>query len=102
MKILGICNTAGGLTPNKAKQIALEAIGEVSEDYPEEWGDIPLAYSKTQGGGMGGGLDIGSLAMSLQKQIEKAAGSRDDAVVSVMKEVKRLLLKMDGGSGNVS
>lgn len=102
VKILGICNTAGGLTPNKAKQIALEAIGEVSEDYPEEWGDIPLAYSKTQGGGMGGGLDIGSLAMSLQKQIEKAAGSRDDAVVSVMKEVKRLLLKMDGGSGNVS
>ena len=40
--------------------------------------------------------------MSLQKQIEKAAGNRDDAVVAVMKEVKRLLLKMDGGSGHVS
>lgn len=35
--------------------------------------------------------------MSLQKQIEKAAASHDDAVVAVMKEVKSLLLKMDKG-----
>ena len=35
--------------------------------------------------------------MSLQKQIEKAASRNDDAVVAVMKEVKRLLLKMDKG-----
>lgn len=27
-----------------------EAYGEQAEDYPDEWGDIPLAYSKTQGG----------------------------------------------------
>ena len=30
---------------NKAKQIAYEAIGESSEDYEGEWGDIPLVVS---------------------------------------------------------
>ena len=92
-KLLTVCNNAGGLTPNKAKQIIFEAYGETAEDYPEEWGDTPLAYSKSQGGGMG--FDLGQLTMSLQKQIEKAAGQHDDTVVAVMKEVKRLLLKMD-------
>ncbi len=94
VKILTVCNNAGGLTPNKAKQILLSAIGEVSEDYPEEWGDIPLAYSKSQSSA---GLDFGNLAMSLQQQIEKAASNRDDAVVAVMKEVKKLLLDIDKG-----
>lgn len=94
-KLLTVCNNAGGLTPNKAKQIIYEAYGETAEDYPEEWGDVPLSYSKTQGGGMG--FDLGQLTMSLQKQIEKAAGNHDDAVVAVMKEVKSLLLKMDKG-----
>ena len=95
-KLLTVCNNAGGLTPNKARQIIFEAYGEVAEDYPEEWGDVPLAYSKTQGGGMGG-LDLGSLTESLQKQIAKAASRSDDEVVAVMKEVKRLLMKMDRG-----
>jgi len=93
-KLLTVCNNAGGLTPNKAKQILFEAYGEVAEDYSEEWGNIPLAYNKTQGST---GFDLGSLTTSLQKQIEKAAGEHDDAIVAVMKEVKRLLLKMDKG-----
>lgn len=92
-KLLTVANNAGGLTPNKAKEVVYEALGDTAEDYPEEWGNIPLAYSKTQGGGMG--LDFSQLTMSLQKQIEKAAESHDDAVVAVMKEVKRLLVKMD-------
>lgn len=97
-KLLTVCNNAGGITPNKAKEIALKSLGETSEDYPEEWGDIPLAYQKTQGsGGMGAGQDINALAMSLQQQIAKAAAHNDDAVVAVMKEVKSLLLKMDKG-----
>lgn len=92
-KLLTVANNAGGLTPNKAKQIIYEAYGETAEDYEGEWGDIPLAYSKTQGGG----FDLGQLTMSLQKQIAKAAENHDDAVVAVMKEVKRLLMKMDKG-----
>ncbi len=97
-KLLTVCNNAGGLTPNKAKQIVFEAFGEISEDYPEEWGDIPLAYQKTQGsGGAGAGQNINTLSANLQQQIEKAASHNDDAVVAVMKEVKRLLLRMDKG-----
>lgn len=92
-KLLTVANNAGGLTPNKAKQIIYEAYGETAEDYEGEWGDVPLAYAKTQGGG----FDLGQLTTSLQKQIEKAAGNRDDSVVAVMKEVKRLLMKMDKG-----
>lgn len=94
-KLLTVCNNAGGLTPNKAKQIIYEAYGETAEDYPEEWGDVPLSYSKTQSSGAG--FDLGQLTMSLQKQIEKAAGDHEDSIVAVMKEVKRLLLKMDKG-----
>ena len=44
---------------------------------------------------IGMGFDLGQLTMSLQKQIEKAAGNHDDAVVAVMKEVKSLLKQMD-------
>lgn len=92
-KLLTVCNNAGGLTPNKAREIIFEAYGEVAEDYPEEWGNIPLAYNKMQRNSTTS--DIGQLTMSLQKQIEKAAGNHDDAVIAVMKEVKRLLIKMD-------
>lgn len=90
-KMLTVCSNAGGVTPNFAKQRIYEAFGEVSEDYEGDWGDTPLAYSKTQGTG----FDLGTLTMSLQKQIEKAAGNHDDAIVAVMKEVKSLLLKID-------
>lgn len=93
-KLLTACNNAGGLTPNKAKQLLYKFLGEVSEDYEEEWGEVPLAYAKTQGTAPSA-LDFGSLTASLQKQIQKAANDHDDAVVAVMKEVKALLLKMD-------
>lgn len=96
-KLLTVANNAGGVTPNFAKRIIYEAFGEQAEDYPEEWGDTPLSYSKSQGGGAAQGFDIGQLTMGLQQQIEKAASSHDDAVVAVMKEVKRLLMKMDKG-----
>ena len=83
-----------------AKRIVYEALGEDAEDYPENpeeaaWGDIPLAYKNQQAGGAT--FDLGGITMSLQRQIQKAAAQHDDAVVAVMKEVKRLLVKMDGG-----
>ncbi|KAB0577241.1 PBSX family phage portal protein [Fusobacterium naviforme] len=92
VKILTLANAAGGLTPNKAKQIVYEAFGEVSEDYEEEWGDIPLAFQKQQSGA-GGGFDMGQMMLAMQQQITKAENANDDAVVAVMKEVKRLLEK---------
>lgn len=90
-KLLSVCNNAGGLTPNKAKQIVYEACGETAEDYPGEWGNVPLAYSKVQNSS--GGTDFGQLTRSLEKQIAKAAVNHDDEVVAVMKEVRALLQK---------
>lgn len=88
-KMLTVCNNAGGLTPNKAKQIALKALGEVSEDYPDDWGNVPLAYAKAQQATQTG------LTTALSSQIEKATEKHeDDAVVAVMKEVRSLLMKM--------
>lgn len=94
-KILSVAQSAGGLTPNMAKRIAYEALGETAEDYPDNpeeaaWGDIPLAYKQQSGAT----FDLGGISMSLQRQIAKAEESRDDKVVAVMKEVKRLLEKM--------
>ncbi len=96
-KLLSIANNAGGITPNMAHELAVSVIGKdkVAEDYPKEWGDIPLAYKKAQNAGMA--PNFGQLTDSLQKQIEKAADSHDDTVVAVMKEVRRLLIKMDKG-----
>lgn len=45
MKILSVTERAGGLTPNKAKEITYGLFGEVSENYEGGWGDVPLARS---------------------------------------------------------
>lgn len=76
-KILNVCSNAGGLTPNKAKEIAYNALGEVSDDYEGEWGNVPIACSKTISG--------------LDTQIAKAESNRDDEIVAVMKAVRKLL-----------
>ncbi len=94
-KLLTVANNAGGVTPNFAKKIIYEAYGEQAEDYEGDWGNTPLACSKPQSSGAG--IDFGLLAEGLQKQIRKAAVRHDDTVVAVMKEVRRLLVKMDKG-----
>ncbi len=93
-RLLAVANNAGGLTPNMAHELAVSVIGKdkVAEDYPGDWGNLPLACSRQQGGG----LDFALLGQELQKQITKAAGQHDDAVVAVMREVKSLLLQMEG------
>lgn len=90
-KLLTATNNAGGVTPNFAKRIIYNAYGETAEDYEGDWGNVPLAYSTAQAAGMGTNLD--QLTMSLQKQIEKAAENRDDDIVPVLKEVRRILKK---------
>ncbi|MBQ9375036.1 MAG: hypothetical protein IJU04_01685, partial [Ruminococcus sp.] len=87
-KLLSIANQAGGLTPNKAKDIVYEAVGEVAEPFPEEWGELPLALQKQQGSGSG---VEAPLMMQLRNQITKAEKNHDDEIVAVMKEVKNLL-----------
>lgn len=119
-KLLVIAEKAGGLTPNKAKQIAYDAIGEKSDDYDGDWGDTPLAVyqmqanqqmaeAQVQNAGADDqtrrtapeGGDIDDAAEQLDKQIKKATEVHEDAeVVSVMKAVKELLEGMKGGDAD--
>lgn len=97
-KILNIVERAGGLTPNKAKAIAYEILGDTCEDFEGDWGETPIAYSRTQAASSPyGGVTMSEQIKGLEAQITKAAATHDDAVVAVMKEVRSLLLKMDKG-----
>lgn len=87
-KILTVCNNAGGVTPNKAKEVAYTMLGDNFEPFEGEWADTPLAVQKSQQAG------LPSITAQLEQQINKAAAANDDAVVAVMKEVRSLLLKM--------
>ena len=89
VKILNACREAGGLTPNKAKQIVFEALGEVAEDYEGEWGDIPLAYSKSSTDALSSLL--GGVTMAYQK----AQRNGDDEIVPVLKEIRKYLRGME-------
>ena len=89
-KILNICERAGGLTPNKSKQVAAEALGEKTDNYEGEWGDIPIAV-------------LGKLPQAQQAEVQQQLNgailkaqtdNAGEEVISVMKEVKRLLQKM--------
>ena len=90
-KILSICNAAGGLTPNKAKEILFKARGEVSEDYDEEWGNIPISiFAKLQQGAMQA-PDISEINSKASK-IQKSYKNHDDEIVAIMREVKKMLI----------
>ncbi|MFA7636877.1 MAG: phage portal protein [Monoglobales bacterium] len=88
-KILAVTERAGGVTPNLAKRIAHEAIGQKWENYEGEWGDIPLQVSNPGKQSSGSGLDV-----QLSEQILKAESNSDHEVVAVMKEVRKLLCEM--------
>ncbi|MCC8191704.1 MAG: hypothetical protein LIO41_01480 [Ruminococcus sp.] len=86
-KLLSVCNNAGGLTPNKAKQILFESLGEISEDFEGDWANEPLNYTRIKPS------ENAQLDEALQQQIAKAASNHDDEIVAVMKEVKKVLSK---------
>ena len=86
-KILNITERAGGLTPNKAKEITYKIFGETSENFEGDWGDIPLAYSKTA---QSGGFNEGTI-----QQVEKSVEHSDIELMSVMKETRNFLIKND-------
>ncbi|MCD8206698.1 MAG: phage portal protein [Bacteroidales bacterium] len=120
-KLLTVANQAGGLSPNMAKEIICEAMGRPMEDYPNSlddasWADLPISFQRTTSGGFNIS-DIETLTSGsenadsskgtrtvdeqLEEQIEKAERDTDIAVVAVMKEVRDLLMKMEGGGGDV-
>lgn len=91
-KILNITERAGGMSPNIAKELTYNTLGKDAENYPDEWGDIPLQYTKSQPQPTPTSTNP-EVMEQLEQQIAKAATSHDDSVVAVMKEVKRLIIK---------
>ena len=101
-KLLSICNMAGGVTPNKAKEILYEALGEVAENYEGDWGDTPIAITQLQGGGQGGTpenapdeANMQGLDEQLDQQIKKSVERNDDEITAVLKEIRKLLTESD-------
>lgn len=104
-KILSICEKAGGLTPNKARSIVAEALGEKVEDFEEEWGNTPIAArplieAQNPPQAAQSPFLSSDVLSQLTGQITKAAASRDDAVVAVMKQVRALLVQMQEGEAS--
>ena len=89
-KLLTVCNNAGGLTPNKAKSILYNTIGETAEDFEGDWGDTPLAYSKAS---QPAAPAMTGLAQQLSQQIQKSVERGDDEITVVLKEIRKLLMK---------
>ena len=111
MKILSITERAGGLTMNDARALTRSTLGLEAEEYPNEFnmddiGTVPLSVINTitamkeYGCGTNGDAsDIDDIELEqLNKQIQKAMDNKDEEVAAVMKEVKKLILKMDGGT----
>lgn len=84
MKVLNIAERAGGITPNIAKEITFMTLGKEHEDYEEEWANTPIAIQKI----------INTAVPQIDTQIQKAEKDKDTDVVAVMKEVRKLLMKM--------
>lgn len=89
-RILNITERAGGLTPNTAKEITGDTIGKSVEPYDEEWGDTPLVVSKLQATSA---TPQQTVTEQIDQAIQKAVSTKDDDVVTIMKEVKRLILE---------
>lgn len=89
-KLLTVCNNAGGLTPNKAKELIYATRGETAEPYDGEWGDIPLAVLKTQASAAA--ITTAGALNGVGEQIQKAkAAGEPDELIAVMKSVHKLL-----------
>ncbi len=84
-KLMSVTNNAGGLTPNKAKEVFYDAIGETSSDYEGEWGNIPLQVQN---------LMKAQVPEQIDRTITKAADNGDDDIIPVLKEVKKAVLAM--------
>ncbi len=89
-KLLTVCNNAGGLTPNKAKSILYNAIGETAEDFEGDWGDTPLAYSKASQPAAQG---LTGLDQQISQQVQKSVENGDEEITVVLKEIRKLLTR---------
>ena len=109
VKLLNISVRAGGVTPNKAKELTYQAMGGTAEDFDGEWGEVPLEARKlTLGAQAAMGLmpkgmlyapEDDKINEQLERQIEKAALNKDEEIAVVLKEIRGLL--RNGGDAYV-
>lgn len=91
VNLLTAATAAGGVTMNKAKDILYKYLGETSEPFPEEWGDMPLAiYLANLTAAQSPLLDPDNI----DKSISKATGDGDESTVVVMKMLKQVVEKL--------
>lgn len=85
VKALNIAERAGGVTPNVAKEFAMQVLGKVSEDYEEEWANTPVAIQRV----------INKTQNQIQQQIQKAEQQDDIEIVAVLKEIRKALKQLE-------
>lgn len=91
MRILNITERAGGLTPNKAKELTYKMFGETSENFESDWGDIPLAYAKVAQPSNHEGQEESGFDRELSQQVQKAVENNDVEITAVLKEIRSIL-----------
>ena len=83
-----------------AKEIICKELGRECEPYEGEWADEPIAVGRNKATASAGGAGWNSMLSQLSGQIEKAQkNSEPDEIVAVMKEVRKILLKMQKQDG---
>ena len=106
-KILGVAFQAGGITPNKAKDIIYSFMGEESEDFEEEWGEIPIPVqnirntsrtSDSEANPMEG-LSPEDIQDEIDSLVRKSVNNQNEDILPVMKSVRDLLVDLQSRNG---
>ena len=88
-KLMNVAVKAGGVTPNKAKEVAYKALGGQAEDFDADWATVPIAVQSLPGFGESGE----ELDKQIQQQVAKAVEHGDSDIAAVLKEIRALLLE---------
>ncbi|MCL2416041.1 MAG: phage portal protein [Defluviitaleaceae bacterium] len=88
VKLLNVAVRAGGITPNKAKEITYKAMGDSAENFKGDWGEIPLEARRL---GIHESGESESLETQMEMQIQKAIGKKDEDIAVILKEIRNLL-----------
>lgn len=92
-KLLTVCNNAGGLTPNKAKEIIYKAFGETAENFEGDWADLPLSYSQMQSAAQSAAQSLAGLDQQISQQVQKSVENGDEEITVILKEIRKLLMR---------
>lgn len=106
-KIFSVAFQAGGVTPNKAKDILYSLMGEESEDFEEDWGEIPIpiqqknnASDSTSQQNPLEGQSPEEIQAQIDSIVEKSVNKQNNEdVVPIMKAVRELLLDFKQNRG---